>query len=72
MPCSSTISVKCTRRADDFERLLLREAEIVSGHRADGARLEQVARDRADRDAPLGAVGALENLVERGTAARAR
>ena len=33
-------------------------------HRADGARLEQMPRDRADRDAALGAVGALEDLVE--------
>ena len=58
------LSVKCARRRGRLERLFARQLEIVGRHDADGAGVEQVADDRADRNAALGAVGALEHLVE--------
>ena len=39
-------------------------AEIVRGHRADRAGVEQVPRHRANGEAALHAVGALQDLVE--------
>ena len=47
-----------------FERFLVGQRSVMGGHRPEGVLIQEVMKNAAGRDLPLGGVRALEQLVE--------